>query len=67
MNANPPVVIEEHTKDRTIWLLSFGGSNPKENECIELSEAQCFWLEQQIMSIDPSLLERAREIAQCSK
>ncbi len=67
MKVSPPVVIEVPAKDRTIWLLSFGGSNPQEDECIELTKAQCFWLEQQIMSIDPSLLERAREIAQCSK
>ncbi len=66
MNS-PPVVIEVPTKNGTIWLLSFDGSNPQENECIELTEAQCFWLEQKIMNIDPSLFERAREIAQCSK
>ena len=67
MNVNPPVVIEVPTKNKTIWLLSFGGSNPQEDECIELTEAQCFRLERMIMSIDPSLFERAREIAQCSK
>ena len=67
MNASPPVVIEVPSKDRTTWLLSFGGSNPQEDECIELTEAQCFWLERMIMSIDPSLFEHAREIAQCSK
>ena len=63
MITNPPIVVEVPNKDKTLWLLSFGGSNPNENECIELTEAQCFWLERQIMSIDPSLFNRAREIA----
>lgn len=67
MNTSPPVVVEVPMEERTVWLLSFGGSNPQEDECIELTMDQCFWLEGKIMSIDPSLFERAREIAQCSK
>lgn len=68
MHTNPPVVIEvPMTNGSTKWLLSFGGSNPTEDECIELPEDQCFWLEKQIMNIDPNLWERARAIAQCSR
>ena len=67
MITNPPVVVEVPTEARTLWFLSFGGSNPEEDECIELTEAQCFWLENKIMNIDPNLLERAKEIAWCSK
>lgn len=65
--TSPPIVIEVPTGDHTVWLLSFSGSNPTEEECIELTEAQCFWLEKQIMNIDPNLFERAREIAKYSK
>ena len=63
MIINPPVVIEVPIEDRTIWLLSFGGSNPEEDECIELTKTQCFWMEDKIMSIDPSLFERARRLS----
>ena len=67
MNASPPVVIEVPTKERTLWLLSFGGSNPQEDECIELTEAQCFWLEQKIMNICPSLLAHAKKLQAMSQ
>ena len=62
MISSPPVVVEILTENGTIWLLSFGGSNPKEDECIALTETQCFWLENQIMSIDPNLLEHAKKL-----
>jgi len=65
MNA-APVVIEEMTTDKAVWILSFGGSNPKD-ECIELTKDQCFWLRKQIMSIDPSLLRQTTEICLCPK
>ena len=58
--TNPPVVIEEHHEDGIKWMLSFGGSNPEPDDCIELTKEQCFWLENQVMSIDPNLLEHAR-------
>jgi len=67
MTTSPPIVVEMPTDAGTIWLLSFGGSNPEDDECIELTETKCFWLENQIMSIDPNLWERAKEVARCSK
>lgn len=60
---SPPVVIEEQAayENRTAWLLSFGGSNPTPDMCIELTEKQCWWLHEMIMRIDPNLFERAKE------
>lgn len=46
-----PVVIEDHDAGRVRWLLSFGGSNPEEGEFIELTEEQCFWLQDKIRSL----------------
>ena len=59
--SNPPIIIEQHNEDNIEWLLSFGGSNPKKGECITLPKEQCFWLEKQIMNIDPNLLARSKE------
>lgn len=53
---NLPIVIELHTDAGVKWLLSFGGSNPTDDECIELSKEQCFWLSDKIKSIAPSPL-----------
>jgi hypothetical protein len=60
--GNPPIVIEVRSEEGTTWLLSFGGSNPQKEECIELPKDQCFWLEKQIMNIPPNLLARTRDL-----
>ena len=62
MSVSPPVVVEVRTEDGTEWLLSFGGHNPQEDECVELTKRQCFWLRRMIMNIDPKLLERAADM-----
>jgi len=59
--SNLPIIIEQHIENNIEWLLSFGGSNPKTDECIALPKDQCFWLEKQIMNIDPNLLARSKE------
>jgi len=61
--TNPPVVIEDHNADRVKWFLSFGGSNPTPDECIELSKDQCFWIESKVMNICPSLLAHAKKLS----
>lgn len=66
-NIFPPVVIESHEENGVTWLLSFGGSNPEPGYYIELTEAQCWFIEGMIMKIDPNLLERAKEKQMCSK
>lgn len=48
----PPVVCEQIENNGTKWFLSFGGHNPSENECIELTEQQCFWIKEQIERMD---------------
>jgi hypothetical protein len=60
--VSPPLVIEDHAayEDRIAWLLSFGGSNPAPDMCIELTKDQCWWLHDIIMKIDPSFLQRAK-------
>jgi hypothetical protein len=62
MYVSPPVVIEEHseTENKVAWLLSFGGSNPDPDMCIELTETQCWWLHKMIMKIDPNLFARTK-------
>ena len=59
--TSPPVVIEQIGEEKTQWLLSFNGHNPNERESIELTSDQCFWLLDKIMSIDPNLLNNAKE------
>lgn len=59
--VSPPVVIESQG-DQLQWFLSFGGHNPTEEDSIELTEKQCFWLLDKIMNIDPNLLSNAMEI-----
>lgn len=67
MKTSPPVVEEVHLEDRVVWLLSFSGSNPKDDQatddkCIELTKDQCLWLQETIMNIDQDLFERARKL-----
>lgn len=63
--VSPPLVVgPAETDNKTVWLLSFGGFNPTKEECIELTEEQCWWLEDMIMRIDPNLFERARKMEQ---
>lgn len=59
--ASPPLVIECIEEEKTVWLLSFNGPNPNEEDAIELSQSQCFWLYEKIMNIDPNLLNSAME------
>lgn len=59
--ASPPLVIECIEEEKTVWLLSFNGPNPSEEDAIELSQSQCFWLLDKIMNIDPNLLNSAME------
>lgn len=68
MYVSPPVIIEDHSADKkeVAWLLSFGGSNPEENVCMEFTKTQCCWLHEMIMRIDPNLFARTREMLQCS-
>ena len=66
MHTNLPVVIEEQGEGKTTWLLSFGGSNPKREECIKLTKDQCFWLHEKIMNIFPSPLSQTMGIRKCS-
>lgn len=51
-NSSPPLVIESIEAEGTVWMLSFNGSNPDENDAIELTKEQCFWLFDKIMNID---------------
>lgn len=44
-----PVVIELIPEN--IWLLSFGGNNPKESECVEMDREKAFKLKNLIDSI----------------
>ncbi len=59
--ASPPLVIECIEEEKTVWLLSFNGPNPSEEDAIELSQSHCFWLYEKIMNIDPNLLNSAME------
>jgi len=60
-NSSPPLVIESIETEGTVWTLSFNGPNPDENDAIELTQEQCFWLLDRIMNIDPNLLDSAKE------
>lgn len=62
--VSPPIVIEDQSSHpaRIAWLLSFGGSNPTADMCIELTESQCWWLYEMIMRIDPNLFLRAKDM-----
>jgi hypothetical protein len=59
--VSPPLVIECIEEEKTVWLLSFNGPNPSEEDAIELNQSQCFWLYEKIMNIDPNLLNSAME------
>jgi len=48
----PPVVCEQIDDDGAKWFLSFGGHDPLEDECIELTEKQCFWIKDKIEKMD---------------
>ncbi|HFD2155532.1 TPA: hypothetical protein ACF2EP_003780, partial [Acinetobacter baumannii] len=61
-NSSPPLVIELIEAEGTVWMLSFNGSNPDENDAIELTKEQCFWLFDKIMNIDPNLFYKTKEI-----
>ena len=58
--VSPPIVIEHIDETETKWFLSFNGHNPDENESIELTSEQCFWLLDKIMNIDPNFLNSAK-------
>lgn len=65
--ASPPLVIECIEEEKTVWLLSFNGPNPSEEDAIELSQSQCFWLLDKIMNIDPNFVHKTKEICLHSK
>ena len=58
-----PIVIEDVLEDKIEWLLSFSGSNPEKDDCINLTKDQCFWLKDKIMNIDPNLLRQSSLVA----
>ena len=59
--TSPPLVVESIGAEGTTWMLSFNGPNPDEDDAIELTQSQCFWLFDKIMNIDPSLFDSAKE------
>ena len=50
--SSPPLVIESIGSNGTTWMLSFNGPNPEEEDAIELTKSQCYWLLDKIMNID---------------
>lgn len=59
--SSPPLVIESIGTEGTTWMLSFNGPNPDEDDAIELTQDQCFWLLDKIMNIDPNLFYKTKE------
>ena len=59
--SSPPLVIESIGSNGTTWMLSFNGPNPEEEDAIELTQSQCYWLLDKIMNIDPNLFDNAKE------
>lgn len=65
--VSSPIVIERIGETETKWFLSFNGHDPNENDSIELTSEQCFWLLDKIMNIAPNFLHKTKEICLHSK